>query len=393
MKRNETKLIKRTANAKVFGVGSGLAEYFGIDVKIVRIILYVFAGLVALPLLVFLVLALFVSEVTQTVEVIQTIFLIMMIVGLIPMAFYFTLIFTMPTDNKNDYKTTRSKSLLTQGLVYVFLLAFALIILIPFYWMILTSLKSFDRIYSEIPPTLWIPFRDMVFRNYLNALNAAPYLVYMWNTVKVAVVATVGTVLTTVLAAFAFARLNFYGRDFIFAALIATMMIPGEMFVITNYITISDLGLYSPIGQTPGQAFLALTLPFMTSVFYIFFLRQTFKQIPDELYLAAKVDGTSDFKYLRRIMVPIALPTIITITILNAMGTWSAYIWPNLVTSKDEYRLVTNGLRNAYVDFSGQVAYNEQMAAAMIVTIPLLIVFLFLRKYIMRGVSRSGIKG
>jgi multiple sugar transport system permease protein len=145
--------------------------------------------------------------------------------------------------------------------------------------------------------------------------------------------------------------------------------------------------------QSHTQAYLALILPFMTSIFYIFFLRQTFKQIPDELYLAAKVDGTSDFKYLRKIMVPIASPTIITITILNAMGTWSAYIWPQLVTNKDEYRLVTNGLREAYTDFSGQTAFNEQMAAAMIVTIPLLIVFMFLRKYIMRGVSRSGIKG
>jgi multiple sugar transport system permease protein len=232
-----------------------------------------------------------------------------------------------------------------------------------------------------------------MFKNYLSALDAAPYLTYMKNTVIVAFFATVGTVFTTILAGFAFARLNFKGRDMLFAALIATMMIPGEMFVITNYITVSDLGWYSPLGQTQLQAFLALTTPFMTSVFYIFFLRQTFKQIPDELYLAAKVDGTSDFKYLRRIMVPIASPTIITITILNAMGTWSAYIWPNLVTSKDEYRLITNGLRNAYTDFSGQVAYNEQMAAAMIVTFPLLVVFLFLRKYIMRGVSRSGIKG
>lgn len=292
-----------------------------------------------------------------------------------------------------DKKESKRKQIIVQTIVYAFLVGFAIVVLIPFYWMILTSLKSFDRIYSEIPPSLWIPFREMLFKNYLTALDAAPYLTYMKNTVIVAFFATLGTVVTTILAAFAFARLNFKGRDLLFSVLIATMMIPGEMFVITNYITVSDLGWYSPIGQTQAQAFLALTLPFMTSVFYIFFLRQTFKQIPDELYLAAKVDGTSDFKYLRRIMVPIASPTIITITILNAMGTWSAYIWPNLVTSKDEYRLVTNGLRNAYTDFSGQVAYNEQMAAAMIVTLPLLIVFLFLRKYIMRGVSRSGIKG
>ena len=292
-----------------------------------------------------------------------------------------------------DRKESRTKEIIAKVLLYSFLVGFAIIVLIPFYWMILTSLKSFDRIYSEIPPSLWIPFKEMMFRNYLTALNAAPYLVYMRNTVVVAIISTIGTVLTTIFASFAFSRLNFKGRDLLFSVLISTMMIPGEMFVITNYITVSDFGWYSPIDQTQIQAFLALTLPFMTSVFYIFFLRQAFKQIPDELYLAAKVDGTSDFKYLKRIMVPIASPTIITITLLNAMGTWSAYIWPNLVTSKDEYRLVTNGLRNAYTDFSGQVAYNEQMAAAMIVTLPLLIVFLFLRKYIMRGVSRSGIKG
>jgi len=290
-------------------------------------------------------------------------------------------------------KESKRRQIIVRFVVYTLLIGFAIVVLIPFYWMILTSVKSFNQIYTEIPPSLWVPFKDMMFKNYLNALDAAPYLIYMWNTIKVAFAATVGTVFTTVTAAFAFARLNFKGRDFLFAILIATMMIPGEMFVITNYITISDLGLYSPIGQTATQAFLALSLPFMTSVFYIFFLRQAFKQIPDELYLAAKVDGTSDLKYLVRIMVPIASPTIITITILNAMGTWSAYIWPNLVTSEDKYRLITNGLRNAYTDFSGQVAYNEQMAAAMIVTFPLLIVFLFLRKYIMRGVSRSGIKG
>ncbi|MCF7927073.1 MAG: carbohydrate ABC transporter permease [Candidatus Izimaplasma sp.] len=295
-------------------------------------------------------------------------------------------------DNLNVDRSKR-KVLIQKGLIYLFLVIFALFIIIPFYWMILTSLKDIDRIQTEIPPSLIIGFKDMLFSNYIMALNAAPYLRYMLNTVIVAGISTVGTIITTVLASFAFARLNFRGRDLIFMLLISTMMIPGEMFVITNYITVSDLGWYSPLGQTQTQALLALTFPFMTSVFYVFFLRQAFKTIPDELYLAAKVDGTSDFKYLWKIMVPIAMPTIITITILNAMGTWSAYIWPNLVTAEEEFRLVTNGLRNAYVDFSGMVAYNEQMAAAMIVTLPLLIVFLLLKKYIMRGVSRSGIKG
>ena len=295
-------------------------------------------------------------------------------------------------EEKIDIKESKRREIISKVLLYMFIVFFAIIVLIPFYWMILTSLKTLDQVEAD-PPTLWIAFKNMMFVNYLNALEAAPYLRYMLNTVIVAAISTIGTIFTTIFAAFAFSRLNFRGRDIVFMVLISTMMIPGEMFVITNYITVSRLGWYDPFSQSFGQALLALTMPFMTSIFYIFFLRQAFKQIPDELYLASKVDGTSDFKYLWRIMVPIAKPTIITITILNAMGTWSAYIWPNLVTKEVEYRLVTNGLRNAYLDLTGRVAYNEQMAAAMIVTFPLLIVFLLLKKYIMRGVSRSGIKG
>jgi len=298
----------------------------------------------------------------------------------------------MSNEDRIDIKDSRKKEIISKIIVYAFIVFFAIMILIPFYWMLLTSLKTLDKV-EEIPPALWLSFKDMMFVNYLNALDAAPYLRYMLNTVIVSIVSTTGTIFTTIFASFAFARLNFKGRDILFMILISTMMIPGEMFVITNYITVSRLGWYSPFNQTFGQAILALTLPFMTSIFYIFFLRQAFKQIPDELYLASKVDGTSDFKYLWRIMVPIAKPTIITITILNAMGTWSAYIWPNLVTKEVEYRLVTNGLRNAYLDLTGRIAYNEQMAAAMIVTFPLFVVFLLLKKYIMRGVSRSGIKG
>lgn len=293
-------------------------------------------------------------------------------------------------ENIKEYWTTQR---IVKVLVYTFIVFFAILILIPFYWMILTSLKSMDQIQNEIPPSIFIGFREMRFGNYILALQAAPYLRYMVNTVVVASLSTIGTLTTTILAAFAFSRLNFKGRDILFVVLISTMMIPGEMYVITNFITVSDtFGWYSVNSQTTQQALLALTMPFMTSVFYMFFLRQTFRQIPDELYLAAKVDGTSDFKYLRRVMIPMAAPTIITITILNMMGTWSAYIWPNLVTKNPLNRLVTNGLRNAYTQNQG-ISFNEQMAAAMIVTLPLLITFLFLKKYIMRGVSRSGIKG
>ena len=297
-------------------------------------------------------------------------------------------------ENRKTQEEYKVRKIIFKTLVYMFLVGFAMFVIIPFYWMVLTSLKTYTQIQTEVPPSLFLRFRDMRFDNYPAALAAAPYFRFITNTVIVAAISTIGTVFTTIFAAFAFARLNFKGRDTLFLVLLSTMMIPGEMFVITNYITVTrDFGWNPVSGQTQFQSLLALTTPFMTSVFYIFFLRQTFKQIPDELYLAAKVDGTSDFKYLWRIMVPIALPTIITITIINAMGTWSAYIWPTLVTSKEEFRLVTNGLRNYYDSLLGDPEYNQVMAAAMIVTLPLLIVFLFLKKYIMRGVSRSGIKG
>ncbi|MFK5883776.1 MAG: carbohydrate ABC transporter permease [Candidatus Izemoplasma sp.] len=291
-------------------------------------------------------------------------------------------------ENNESYKL---KAIFSKTMVYVFLVSFGFFVILPFYWMVLTSFKSAETIISN-PPILWLWPNEWELSNFSDAMSKVPYFRYMLNTVLVATLATIGTIFTTVLAAFAFARLNFKGRDTLFMLMLTTMMIPGEMYVITNYLTIADLGLLSD--QTYMMAIIALTLPFMTSVFYMFFLRQTFRQIPDELYYAAKVDGTSDLKYLLRIMIPIAKPTIITITILNAMGTWNAYIWPRLVADQELYRLVTNGLRGAaHVDNLGRPIFEEQMAATLIVTLPLLIVFLFLKKYIMRGVSRSGIKG
>ena len=287
-------------------------------------------------------------------------------------------------------KANKRKQMIRQGLVLTMLIIFALIVIIPFYWMVLTAFKTEAEVFVS-PPILWKNFSEWRFTNFAAAMDAAPFMRYMGNTVLVSSISTVGTVITTVFASFAFARLNFIGRDFVFMMLIATMMIPGEIFVITNFLTVVELGWIQ--NQTYLTAILAMTLPFMTSIFYIFFLRQSFRQIPDELYYAAKVDGTSDFKYLFRIMVPIAMPTIITITILNAMGTWNAYIWPRLVTQQQEFRLVSNGLRDAFNDIAGRIMYNEQMAAALLVTFPLLVVFLLLKKYIIRGVSRSGIKG
>ncbi len=276
------------------------------------------------------------------------------------------------------------------GIVYALLVFFAIFILIPFYWMILTAIKVEADVLRS-PPLLWVSPTEWQFANFSLALERAPFVRFIINTVVVAVISTIGTVITTVLSAFAFARLNFFGRDILFFILIATMMIPGEIFVITNFITVVNFGWIRE--QTYFNAILAMTVPFMTSVFYMFFLRQAFKQVPDELYYAAKVDGKTDRQYLWRIMVPIALPTITTITILNAMNTWNAYIWPRLVTQREEFRLVSNGLRDAFDEGIGPPLYHEQMAAALIVTVPLIIVFLMLKKYIMRGVSRSGIKG
>lgn len=283
-------------------------------------------------------------------------------------------------------KNYKKWQLISKIVVYTFLTIIAIMMLIPFYWMILTALKP-DYMIHDIPPKFF--FLDLRWDNFPRALSRAPFGKFYMNNLVVAIVSTIGTLVTTVLAAFAFARLKFFGRDVIFMILLSTMMIPGEMLVITNYLTISILHL--------KNTFTALIVPFMTSVFYIFFLRQTFKQIPDELYLAAKVDGTSDFKYLWKIMIPIAKPTIITIIILNMIGSFNAYVWPSLVTSYDkinniDLRLVTNGLQNAFTSDIG-TDYNLQLAASAVITLPMLIVFFLLKKYIMRGVSRSGIKG
>ena len=266
--------------------------------------------------------------------------------------------------------------------VYAFLFVMALIVLFPFYWMIISSLKS-EVEYRQIVPTFWP--QQMMPGNYVEAFTTANLGDLFGHTVFVGVVSTLLSLVITVLSAFAFARLEFKGKDAMFGALLATMMIPGELFTITNYITVNQLDWMN--------TYYALIIPFLVSVFYIYLLRQNFQQIPNELYLAAKVDGTSDIKYLWKVMVPLALPTLISITILKMMGAWNTYIWPKLVANDDAHQLITNGLRNAFTTTSGQVNYPVQMAAVAIVSAPLFLVFIFLRKYIMAGVSRSGIKG
>ena len=271
---------------------------------------------------------------------------------------------------------------LVKFFLYAFLAVMAVIVLFPFYWMIISSLKSLAEYRLNVPT--FFP-RKILFSNYAEAFTTAALGRLFYNTMIVGVVSTILSLVITVLSAFAFARLEFKGRDAMFGALLATMMIPGELFTITNYSTVTSFGWMN--------TYTVLIVPFLVSVFYIYLLRQNFMQIPNELYLAAKVDGTSDLKYLWKVMVPLSLPTLISITILKMMGAWNSYIWPRLVANDEAHRLITNGLRNAFTETTGDVNYPVQMAAVAIVSAPLFLVFIFLRKYIMAGVSRSGIKG
>lgn len=284
---------------------------------------------------------------------------------------------------KNTYIRQTTFKVIGYIVKYAFLILVAVAVLFPFYWMIISSLKSLEE-YRQSVPTFWP--QHVLWSNYAEAFTQANLWRLFGNTVFVGIVSTILSLVITILAAFAFARLEFKGKNILFAGLLATMMIPGELFTITNYITVSKMEL--------TNTYTVLIIPFLVSVFYIYLLRQSFLQIPNELYYAAKVDGTSDFKYLLKVMIPLALPTIITITILKMMGAWNSYMWPRLVANDDAHALVTYGLRNAFQDVSGDdVNYPVQMAAVAVVSLPLFLVFVFFRKYIMKGVSRSGIKG
>jgi multiple sugar transport system permease protein len=286
---------------------------------------------------------------------------------------------------KDLQKTTsaqRITKVLVKCMVYAFLIVMAVIVLFPFYWMIISSLKTLDE-YRLSQPTFFP--QVIMLSNYAEAFTTASLGRLFINTMIVGVASTLLSLVITVLSAFAFARLEFKGKELLFSGLLATMMIPGELFTITNFVTVTEFGW--------RNTYTVLIVPFLVSVFYIFLLRQNFMQIPNELYLAAKVDGTSDLKYLWKVMVPLSLPTLISITILKMMGAWNSYIWPRLVANDEAHRMITNGLRNAFTETTGDVNYPVQMAAVAIVSAPLFLVFVFLRKYIMAGVSRSGIKG
>ena len=287
-------------------------------------------------------------------------------------------------DMKRVALRQRIVKIIVQVLLYTFLSVMAIVVLFPFYWMIISSLKDMDE-YRRSIPTL---FPEIVrWSNYIKVFQHEELQLarLFGNTVYVGIVSTLLSLIVTVISAFAFARLEFKGKNTLFALLLATMMIPGELFTITNFQTIHAFGWQN--------TYTVLIVPFLVSVFYIYLLKQNFMQIPNELYLAAKVDGTSDFKYLWKVMIPLALPTIISITILKMMGAWNSYMWPKLVANDEAHRLITNGLREAFTTEAGQTDIPVQMAAVALVSLPLFLVFVFLRKYIMKGVSRSGIKG
>ena len=263
------------------------------------------------------------------------------------------------------------------------LVLWAVIVLFPFYWMLLTSVKSYGSYNSEFIPKLFT--LSPTLENYGSAFSQVPLGRYFLNTLVFTVITTALMLFVTVLAAFAFSRLRFRGRDLIFTAFLSLMMIPTELVVITNFVTVTDLNL--------RNSFLGLILPSVTSVFYIYLLKENFSQIPDELYYAAKVDGTSDFKYLWKVMIPICQPTIVTITILKVIECWNSFVWPRLITDDQNYFLVSVGIQEIRENGFGRENIPAMMAAVVVISLPLIVLFLLFRKKIMAGVARGGTKG
>ncbi len=266
---------------------------------------------------------------------------------------------------------------------YLFLTVWALIVLFPFYWMLLTSVKSYSAYNSEAVPQFITLYPTL--QNYIDAFTAVPLARYFLNTVIFAVVTTALMLFVTILASFAFARLDFKGKNVAFTLFLALMMIPTELVVITNFVTITNMDL--------RNTFAGLILPSVASVFYIYLLKENFAQVPDELYYAAKVDGTSDMKYLMKVLVPICQPTIVTITILKIIECWNSYVWPRLITDDELYYLVSNGIQEIRENGFGRENIPAMMASVVVISVPLIVLFLVFHKKIMAGVARGGSKG
>ena len=286
-------------------------------------------------------------------------------------------------DNERIEAAAARRARVGRTLTYLFLAIWALIVLFPFYWMLLSSIKSYGAYNSEYIPKFFT--LSPTVRNYVDAFTTVSLGRYFLNTAIFTVLTTALMLTVTVLAAFAFSRLEFRGKDLVFTLFLALMMIPGELVVITNFQTITNAGL--------RNSFPGLILPSVTSVFYIYLLKENFEQIPDELYRAAKVDGSTDFRYLTRVMIPICRPTIITVTILKVIECWNSYVWPRLITDDARYFLVSNGIQEIRENGFGRENIPAMMAAVVVISVPLIVLFLIFRKKIMAGVSRGGTKG
>lgn len=290
---------------------------------------------------------------------------------------------TKQTDYKRIERTAQARDVFSKTIVYFLLGCWALMVLFPFYWMVLTSFKSYSAYNSEFVPKLYTLAPTV--QNYIDAFTSVPLKDYFVNTIIFTVATTALMLFVTVLAAFAFARLRFKGRDAAFVIFLSLMMIPSELVIITNFVTVKTLEM--------DNTFAGLILPSVASVFYIYLLRENFAQVPDELYYAAKVDGTSDLNYLRRVLLPICKPTIVTITILKVIECWNSYVWPRLITDDQAYFLVSNGIQEIRENGFGRENIPAMMAAVTVISVPLIVLFLIFRKKIMAGVARGGTKG
>lgn len=287
----------------------------------------------------------------------------------------------------NDIKQIARKSRIRNTIwtiaIFALLIFWAIIVLFPFYWMLLTSVKSYGAYNAEYIPQFFT--LSPTIENYITAFTSVPLAKYFVNTIIFTVVTTLLMMVVVVLSAFAFSRLEFKGKNMVFTLFLSLMMIPNELVIITNFVTITNAGL--------RNSFAGLILPSITSIFYIYLLKENFEQIPEELYKAAKVDGTSDFKYLWKVMIPICRPTIVTILILKVIECWNSYVWPRLITDDENYYLVSNGIQSIRESGFGRENIPAMMAAVVVISVPLIIIFLIFHKKIMEGVSRGGTKG
>ena len=280
-------------------------------------------------------------------------------------------------------KRARFRKTAVKAVTYTLLTLWALVVLFPFYFMVLTSFKSYASYNAERIPQL-ITFQPTL-QNYIDAFTTVPLARYFSNTVIFSLITTALVLVVSILAAFGFARMDFKGKNLAFTIFLSLMMIPNELVVITNFVTITDMDL--------RNTFAGLILPSVASVFYIYLLKENFAQVPDELYYAAKVDGTSDLKYLLKVMVPICKPTIVTVTILKIIECWNSYVWPRLITDDEMYYLVSNGIQEIRENGFGRENIPAMMAAVVVISLPLIILFLIFRNKIMEGVARGGTKG